>query len=73
MNKQSPIERLSNLSDSDLIALSDGLLYFCPRGVSCQNCPLYDVTPIDSNPDSPTCLAIACDHEYFKRHNTYLH
>ena len=73
MKKQSPIERLSYLSDSDLISLSDALLYFCPSGVSCRNCPLYDVTPIDSDPDSPTCLAIACDHEYFKRHNSYLH
>ena len=73
MKKQSPIERLSNLSDSDLIALYDALLYFCPCGVSCQQCPLYDVTPVDSDPGAPTCLAIACGHEYFKRHNSYLH
>lgn len=74
MKRLSPIERLSNLSDSDLISLSSALLYFCPRdGVKCTLCPLYDVTPIDSDPNAPTCLAIACDHEYFKRHNSYLH
>ena len=73
MKKQSPIERLSNLSDSDIIALSDALMYFCPRDVSCQRCPLYDITPIDSDPRAPTCLAIACDNEYFKRNNSYFH
>ena len=73
MKRLSPIERLSYLSDSDLIALSDALMFFCPSGVTCQGCPLYDITPIDSDPDAPTCLAIACDHEYFRRHNSHLH
>ena len=70
---KSPIERLSNLSDSDLVSLSNALLYFCPNGVKCHQCPLYDITPVYSDPSAPTCLAIACDHEYFKRHNSHLH
>ena len=73
MKKQSPIERLSNLRDSDLISLTESLRYFCPSGITCKQCPLYDVTPTYTDPGAPTCLALACDHEYFKRNNSYLH
>lgn len=75
---KSPIERLKNLSDSELIELSNALAYWCPQSCACMECPLYDdsvYNPAVFNPDGPnaSCLCIAADHEYFRRHNSYLH
>ena len=75
---QSPIERLKNLSDLELIDLADALAHWCPNSCACVACPLYDgsvYNPGVYKHDEPnaSCLCIAADLEYFSRHNSHLH
>ena len=62
---QTPIQRLRNLSDSELIDLANALRYFCPASVDCLHCPLYC---IDHDVIAELgCIALQAEREYFNR------
>lgn len=62
---ETPLQRLNNLTDTELIDLTNALRYFCPASVDCLHCPLYCVER-DCVEDLG-CLALQAEHIYFKR------